>query len=326
MERVETQLWVEKYRPKTLDDVVDHDDIIKAMKTYVEEENIPNMLLVGPAGVGKTASALAMAHDLYGNDYEEYILELNASDERGIDMVREDLKDFSRSIPSGEIPYKILILDEADHLTSEAQHALRRTMEKYSDLTRYILIGNYSSKIIEPIQSRCSLFSFSHLPKEKVKERLASITAQEELEIKEDGLEALLEVSRGDLRKAINLLQSIAYGDRVIDKEKVYSAAGEVYPETAKKLITLAFDGNFEEARTKLTNALIEQGVDGTDLLKALEREINHGAIDIASQDKMQLTRLISEIDFRITQGATAYIQLTSFLAHLYELGEKYSN
>lgn len=321
---VETQLWVEKYRPKTLDDVVNHNDIIKAMKTYVKEENIPNMLLVGPAGVGKTASALAMAHDLYGDDYKEYTLEMNASDERGIDMVREDLKDFSRSIPSGEESYKILILDEADHLTSEAQHALRRTMEKYSDLTRYILIGNYSSKIIEPIQSRCSLFSFSHLSKEKVKERLSSIADQEGLEIKEDGFQALLEVSRGDLRKAINLLQSIAYGEKVIDREKVYSAAGEIYPETAKKLITMAFDGNFEKARTKLTNALIEQGVDGTDLLKALEREINHGVVDIDSEDKMQLTRLISELDFRITQGATAYIQLTSFLVHLYELGEKY--
>lgn len=321
---IETQLWVEKYRPKSLDDVVNHDEIVESLQSYVENQNIPNMIFAGPAGVGKTASALATAQDLYGGEYNEYTLELNASDERGINMVRGKLKDFSRSIPSGEIPYKMLILDEADHLTSEAQHALRRTMEKYSDLTRYILICNYSQKIIEPIQSRCARFSFRHLTKNRVKDRLAYIAENEGLKVQDEGLSALVEVSRGDLRKAINLLQSVSYRDKVIDKELIYKAAGFVYPEKAKELINDAFNGNFEKARKELSKTLIEGGVDGSGLLRALEKEINRGVIDLEPEAKIELTRFISELDFRITEGATDYIQLTALLAHLYELGKKY--
>lgn len=323
VESVETRLWVEKYRPKTLNEVVNHDDIVEALESYVERQNVPNLLFAGPAGVGKTASALAMAQDLYSSRYEQYTLELNASDERGIDMVREQLKDFSRSIPSGDIPFKMLILDEADHLTSEAQHALRRTMEKFSDLTRYVLICNYSSKIIEPIQSRCSLFSFGHLPEERVKERLSHIAKEEGLELKESGLEGLVNVTRGDLRKAINLLQSVAYRDRTVDKEIVYKAAGVIYPEKAKEIIKMAYEGKFENARKELTKTLIERGVDGNDLLRSLEREINRGMLDLEPDEKIKLTRFLSELDFRITEGATDYIQLTSLLAYLYELGKK---
>lgn len=321
---IETELWVEKYRPKSLDDIVNHDEIIESLKSYVEKGNIPNLIFAGPAGVGKTASALAIVHDLYGEKYDQYTLELNASDKRGIDMVRNDLKDFSRSIPSGKVSYKLLILDEADHLTSEAQHALRRTMEKFSDLTRYVLICNYSSKIIEPIQSRCSLFTFSHLPESKVKEQLSHIAKQEELKITDEGINALVEVSRGDLRKAINLLQSVAYRDRKIDKKVIYDAAGMIYPKTAKKLIETAFEGDFENARQKLTEILVESGIDGNDLLRALEREINHNILDITPDDRIKLTRFLSELDFRISEGATDYIQLTALLAELYELGRKY--
>lgn len=321
---VETALWVEKYRPKNLDEVVNHEKIVKALKSYVERQNIPNLLFAGPAGVGKTASALALAQDLYAESYGQYTLELNASDERGIDMIRGKLKDFSRSIPSGDISYKILILDEADHLTTEAQHALRRTMEKFSGLTRYILICNYSSKIIEPIQSRCSLFSFRHLPKADVKDRLSFIAEEEGLDVNEKGLEALVEVSRGDLRKAINLLQSVAYEERTIDKEVVYNAAGVVYPETAKDLIETAFEGKFEDARKKLTETLIEGGVDGGDLLRAMERAIHRNLPNLESDERIKLLRFISQVDFRITEGATDYIQLTALLANLYELGEKH--
>lgn len=321
---IETELWVEKYRPETLDEIVNHDDIIETLQSYVENGNVPNLIFAGPAGVGKTASALAIAHDLYGEQYEQYTLELNASDKRGIDMVRNELKEFSRSIPSGTASYKLLILDEADHLTSEAQHALRRTMEKFSDLTRYVLICNYSSKIIEPIQSRCSLFTFSHLPEETVQAQLAYIANQEQLTITDEGIQALVDVSRGDLRKAINLLQSVAYRKRDITKKVIYDAAGKIYPKTARNLVETAFAGEFETARTTLTELLVEQGIDGSDLLRALERAINQNTVNLDPPDKIQLNRFLSELDFRISEGATDYIQLTALLAELYELGRQY--
>jgi len=321
---LEEVLWVEKYRPKTLDEIVDQEEVVQALKKFVESKNIPNMLFAGPPGTGKTTAALALAHDLYGENWRNFVLELNASDERGIEMVRTKLKDFARSRVTGEIPYKILILDEADMMTREAQHALRRTMENYADITRFILICNYPSRIIEPIQSRTAVFKFKRLPKEAIVSRLKFIAEQENVDLRDDGLEAIIEISEGDLRKAINLLQSVAYLGVPVTKEVVYRTAGLVYPEKVEEMIKLAFDGKFESARKELIRALVEEGVSGEDLLAEFFRAINRGVINVDPEDKIGLLRFLSDLDFRISQGATDYLQLTALLAYIADLGMKY--
>ena len=211
-------MWTEKYRPRSLDDIVNQEEIVNRLKSFVKARNIPHCIFAGPPGTGKTTAALCLAHDLYGPGYHEYIMELNASDERGINVVRETVKTFARTRSIGEVPFKILILDEADNMTSDAQQALRRTMERYTETARFILIANYSGRIIEPIQSRCAPFRFTYLPEEQIIKRIRYISEQEGLTISEDGIKAIIEIGGGDLRRTINVLQTAASTGKPIDE------------------------------------------------------------------------------------------------------------
>ena len=316
-------MWAETYRPQTLGEIVNQQEIISRLKRFVEERNLPHLLFVGPAGVGKTTAILALSRDLYGPAYRSFIMELNASDERGIDVVREKVKFFARTaaISSG-VPFKILIMDEADSLTAPAQHALRRTMEIYTKTCRFCLIGNYSENIIEPIQSRCSIFRFSPLSKANMKGWIKGIALKENVKLLEEGLEAIYESSIGDLRKATNLLQaSAASQGGVVDDVAVYSILGHVSPAKIREMVKLGLKGDFLEAREVLRSLLIEEGLSPEDVLKILYSEVLK--LDIPEEWKVKLSDAVGEIDFRLTQGSRPELQLSSLLAKLVLAGEE---
>jgi len=316
-------MWAEKYRPQTLDEMVDQREIVERLKNFVKERNLPHLLFVGPAGVGKTTSILALSRDLYGPGYQSYIMELNASDERGINVIREKVKFFARTAAiASDVPFKILIMDEADSLTSAAQHALRRTMEMYTRTCRFCLIGNYSENIIDPIQSRCSIFRFSPLPEDDVKDWLRTIAHKEGVNLIEEGLDAIYEASGGDMRKAINLLQAAAavQGGEV-DDVAIYGVLGKVSPTLVREMIDLGLRGEFLEAREVLRELLIDEGLAAEDILRMVYSELMR--MNLPERWKVRLSDAVGEVDYRLTQGSRPEIQLSTLLAKLALAGEE---
>ncbi|MCW4013735.1 MAG: replication factor C small subunit [Candidatus Bathyarchaeota archaeon] len=316
-------MWAEKYRPQTLDEIANQKEIVSRFKNFVEEKNLPHLLLVGPAGVGKTTSILALARDLYGPGYRNFILELNASDERGIGIIREKVKNFARTAAiASPVSFKILIMDEADHLTSDAQHALRRTMEIYTKTCRFCLLGNYSENIIDPIQSRCSVFRFSPLEEPDLKAYIQGIADKENLDIVDEGLDAIYQAAKGDVRKSINLLQGAAANQKLIDDVAIYNLLGNVSPEKVREMLEVALDGRFLESRELLRELLIDQGLAPDDIIRNIYREIMRNS-SLTEQMKVKLSDTIGEVDYRLTQGSRAEIQLSTLLAHLALVGEE---
>ena len=309
-------MWTEKYRPKTLDGLKGHKDIIIRLKGFVERRNLPHLLLAGPPGTGKTTALLALANDLYGhNNVSRNLLEMNASDDRGIDAIRTKVKEFARTASYGDTPFKIICLDEADSLTSAAQHALRRTMERYVKTSRFALICNYSSKIIEPIQSRCAIFRFKPLDEDSIREFLKYICDSEKLVYDKEGLDTVLYISEGDLRKAVNILQSTAASGKSVEQITVLQTVGHADPERIKEMLNLALNKKFEKSREVLQNLILHYGLSGTDVTHQIYREIS--SLSIPDSKKLEITEFLAEIDFRISEGASSNIQLTSFLAKL---------
>ena len=316
-------VWTEKYRPLTLDEVVGQESIVKSLKSFVKNKSLQHLLFLGPAGTGKTTSALAITRELFGENYRHSILELNASDERGIDVVRNKIKDFARTRSLGEVPFKIIYLDESDALTQEAQQALRRTMEDYTGTCRFILSANYGSKIISPIQSRCALFRFAPLTDKDISERLKMIAKKEDLHIETSGEKALLEVARGDLRTAINLLQASASTTNKIDEEAVYKVSSKAKPKQIEEVVQLSLSGKFVEARNKLNTIMIEQGLAGEDVIRQIHSVVLSGNVGVPEERLAELIDKIGEYDFRVIEGSDDRIQLDALLAQIYLIGKK---
>ncbi len=313
------EVWIEKYRPKSLSDVVGQKEIVERLQAYVKSKSMPHLLFSGRPGTGKTTCAIALVREFFEDDWKLNFQELNASDERGIDVVRHKIKDFARMAPIGS-DFKVIFLDEADALTSEAQAALRRTMEMYTRTCRFILSCNYSSKIIEPIQSRTAVFSFRPLRPEDVKKYLGMIAKVEGLKIEEDGMEALVYVAQGDLRKATNSLQVAAVLGTKIDDEAIYRSTQTVRPDEIRDLINTALEGDFAKSRKSLETILIDYALSGEDLIRQIHRNVYD--LPIKERDKVRLIDRIGEVEFRMVEGGNPRIQLESLLAHFVLMGE----
>lgn len=311
---IKEEIWIEKYRPFKLDDVVGQKEAIDRLKSYVKTRNLPHLLFSGPPGVGKTATSVSIARELFGDSWRENFTELNASDERGIDVVRTKIKNFAKTSPIGGADFKVIFLDEADALTSDAQSALRRTMERYTNNCRFILSCNYSSKIIEPIQSRCAVYRFRPLSDDAVAERIRFVAEKEGLDIADDGVDAITYIAQGDMRKAINALQAAALVEDTIHKDAIYKITATARPEQVRELITTALEGNFSAARKLLDVLLLEQGLSGEDVVGQIYRAMFE--VEIPEKRMVELIDVIGEIDFRLTEGANERIQLESLLAH----------
>jgi len=320
VEASEDIIWTEKYRPQTLGHVAGQKETIERLKAYVKAKNMPHLLFAGPPGVGKTTATLALCRDLFGERYRDSLLEMNASDERGIDVVRDKIKDYARTMALADVPFKIIFLDEADALTPDAQNALRRTMELYASTTRFILSCNYSSKIIGPIQSRCAVFRFRPLSEKETEHMLKDIAKKEKLQLDEKGMKAIVYVSQGDMRMAINALQGAAVMGKKITEDSVFRASSRAKPEEITKMVKHAIEGDFMKARAALDRVMVEYGMSGEDVMLQVYREVT--GLDIDDHSKVMMIDRIGEYNFRLSEGANERIQLEALLAHLLLLGE----
>ena len=308
-------MWIEKYRPKTIDEIIGQDETKTRLKGIVESKSLPHLLFAGPPGTGKTSTVITLATEIFGEgNISGNLLELNASDDRGIDIIRNEVKDFAKTLPI-DAPFKIISLDEADALTSAAQHALRRTMEKYVSSSRFVLLCNYPGKIIEPIQSRCAFFRFQRLGDDVIKEQMAYISKQENVDYTSKGLDMLVKVSNGDLRKAINVLQATAATGGKIEETSVLETVGGVDPNEIEKLLNAARNQEFDRAKGKLQDLIFVRGVAGSDIIREINSNITK--MDFSDESKLKIIDRLAEVDFRLTEGASPDIQIAALLAHI---------
>ena len=312
-----TGMWVEKYRPTKLSEIINQTEIIGSLEALIKDPtDMPHLLFSGSAGVGKTTTALCLSRQILGEYAKDCTLDLNASDERGIGMVREKVKKFSRFAGMVDVPFKIIILDEADEMTSDAQTALRRIIEDAAKICRFILIANNVSKIIQPIQSRCAAFKFTSISEEDIITRLEEIAKNEKVKTDKRGLKAIYEYTEGDLRHAINLMQATASLGGITDKN-VKVSTGLTKTSDVDEILKIALSGKVVEAREKMIELIKVYGMSESDFLKYL-----NSAVFKSKHDKLSdILQVIAKYDYRILVGANSEIQLSAMLAEIAKLG-----
>lgn len=315
-----SEIWTEKYRPSNFEEIVGQEEIIKRIKNLVSAMNIPHLLFAGPAGTGKSSLAIIIAKELFGDKYKENFLELNASDSRGIDVIRQEVKNFARTKSIGKVPFKVIFLDEADAFTREAQQALRRTMENFTTTCRFVLSCNYSSKIIDPIQSRCAIFRFKMLEKRDIEKVIKRIAETEKLEVDEQATTSLYEASEGDCRRVINLIQSTASISTKLTKDLISTIVAAAKPSDIKVVLEYALSGDFVQSKEKLLDIMLRESISGQDIIKAIQKEIWN--LQIEPEIKVRLTEKTGEIEFRLVEGSDEFIQLESLLASFVLAGQ----
>jgi len=311
---VDSSIWIEKHRPKGFEEIMGQDNIVRRIKSFVEQKNLPHLLLSGPPGVGKSTIALVIARELFGENWRQNFLELNASDSRGIDTIRNEVKDFCRTKSFGNMPFKIIFLDESDSLTREAQSSMRRIMEQYAHNTRFILSCNYSSKILDPIQSRCTIFRFKPLEKKDIYKIINNVSDEEKLQVDDKAREALVYISNGDVRRLENVMQSCSMMSHEISEELIYEIVSAAKPKEIKEILQSAVNGNFARAKDKLLEVMLKHGLSGLDIIKQIQSEIWN--LELKDERKIELIDKCGEVEFRMVEGSDEFIQMESLIAN----------
>lgn len=307
-------IWVDKYRPQSFDEIVGQEYFVSRVKAFLESKNLPHLLFAGTPGTGKTTTALVIARELYGeNGVKGNFLELNASDDRGIDVIRNQIKEFAKLKSLTNVPYKLIVLDEADSLTKEAQQALRRTMEKFSTSCRFILACNEISKLIDPIQSRCVIFKFKPLAPEELMELISRIEKEEGLTIEKEAKELLVEISKGDLRRLVNSLQAASSIDKNVTKSTLDEVLEFVNPKEVKSMIDYAISGDFFKARDEMVKLRSIKGLTALEILKEIYAQVLKDE-RIADTVKIKLIDRIATVEFRLVEGSDVELQLEALL------------
>jgi len=318
---IESLMWVEKYRPRKLEEIVNQEEVKERLRPLLgKKEELPHLLFAGPPGSGKTTAALILAREVLGDLAPDYTLSLNASDERGIDIVRERIKTFAGYSDRREgVPFRLVILDEADEMTHDAQTALRRIMEETSKFTRFVLVCNYSSGLIEPIQSRCAIFRFKKIGQEEVVTCLKRIAKAEEVKASPDVLREIAFAVDGDLRQAINLLQAAAAGGGEVTPAKVNAVTGATAREKAVEVVRLAMAGDFPSARLKLVELTRVYGIPESEFMRFANEEL----VKNGGENAAEAIGILADYDYRLAVGANPEVQLTALLAALAALDKK---
>ncbi|MEA2034887.1 MAG: replication factor C small subunit [Euryarchaeota archaeon] len=317
-------IWIEKYRPVKLADIVGQKDIILRLQSYIKTGSLPHLLFTGTAGIGKTTSAVALAREFFGDNWQMNFRELNASDERGIDVVRNQIKQFARTAPLGDATFKVLFLDEADALTTDAQAALRRTMENYAQNCRFILSCNYSSKIIDPIQSRCAIYRFKPLDREAITEELMRIAKNEGLSVSEDAVSAIIYIAQGDMRRAINALQGAAIINNNITEDMIYEITSNARPDEILELIQVILQGDFEASEQIFHELVDKRGIAPNELISQFYRTLVKHPVQRTL--KVEMISHLGQADFRLSEGGNSDIQMEALLANCVLSAQKYQD